>query len=136
MASLPTVRDFMDKTFITFEPDMDVYKAINILLDKRIMGAAVVNKNGKLVGVLSEKDCLRTLVHDAYSELPSGTVKDFMTTPIFTIAPNLDIFTVADIFLKQAFRRLLVVENDELVGQITRRDLLRVIRKIHEKGKF
>lgn len=135
MESLPLIQDFMDKKFITFEPDMDVYEAISIILDKRITGAAVIDKNSKLLGILTEKDCLRTLVHAAYSELPSGTVKDYMTSPVLTISPDQDIFSVADLFLKQAFRRLPVVKNGELVGQITRRDLLRVIQKI-ETGKI
>ncbi len=136
MDSLPIIRDFMDKKFITFNPDTDVYEVISIMLDKRITGAAVVDKKGKLVGILSEKDCLRTLVHSAYSELPSGTVKDYMSSPAQPISPDLDIFSVADMFLKKEYRRLPVVKNGELVGQITRRDLLRVIQKIHEKGRI
>jgi CBS domain-containing protein len=126
----PKVSDFMDKSFITLNPDMDVYKAIQILLDGKITGAAVIDKKEKLVGILSEKDCLRTLVHGAYSSLPSGKVSDFMTKTVVTIHPDLDIFTVADKFLKTNFRRLLVVKEGKLVGQITRRDLLRAIQKI------
>ncbi len=136
MASAPTVEEFMDKTFVTLTPDIDVYKAINILLEKRLTGAAVVDEKRRVVGVLSEKDCLRTLVHDAYSNLPSGQVKDFMTTHMLHVSPEMDIFSVASIFLKQSFRRLLVIRHGELVGQITRRDLLRVIKKLHDKGSL
>jgi CBS domain-containing protein len=129
----PHVRDFMDKSFITLSPDMDVYRAIEVLLESKITGAAVVDSKENLVGVLSEKDCLRTLVHGAYSSLPGGKVADFMTKEVVTIHPDLDIFTVADKFLKVTFRRLLVVQDKKLVGQITRRDLLRVIRKLKLK---
>ena len=130
---LPAVRNFMDKSFITLTPEMDVYRAIDIMLRGNITGAAVVDQKERLVGVLSEKDCLRTLVHGAYSSLPSGKVSDFMTTEVDTIHPDLDVFTVADKFLNCTYRRLLVVEDGKLVGQITRRDLLRVIQKFHEK---
>ena len=130
MSDVPTVREFMDKTFITLHPEMDVYKAIDILLANKITGAAVVDEREKLVGVLSEKDCLQTLVHGLYSSLPGGQVRDYMTRKVTTISPELDVFTTADLFLKNTFRRLLVVEDDKLVGQITRRDLLRVIQKI------
>ena len=126
----PHVSDYMDKSFVTLTPDMDVYKAIDIMIDKKITGAAVVDAKGKLVGVLSEKDCLRTLVHAAYSGLPAAKVSDFMSTRVITISPDLDVFTVADKFLKINHRRLLVVKKDNLVGQITRRDLLRAIQKI------
>ena len=126
----PHVSDYMDKSFITLKPDMDVYKAIQILLDGKITGAGVVDDREYLVGILSEKDCLRTLVHGAYSNLPSGKVSDYMTKNPVTIHPDLDVFTVADIFLNSTFRRLLVVKEGKLVGQITRRDLLRAIQKI------
>jgi predicted transcriptional regulator len=126
----PHVSDYMDKSFITLQPDMDVYKAIQILLDGKITGAAVVDDKENLVGILSEKDCLRTLIHDAYSNLPSAKVSDYMTKNPVTIHPDLDVFTVADIFLNRTFRRLLVVKEGKLVGQITRRDLLRAIQKI------
>ena len=130
---MPRVRDFMDKSFITLTPDMDVYRAIDIMLKGGITGAAVVDAKERLVGVLSEKDCLRTLVHDAYSLLPSGKVSDFMTERPVTIYADLDIFTVADKFINAPFRRLLVVDEDNrLIGQITRRDLLRAIQRMHE----
>ena len=130
---MPRVRDFMDKSFITLTPEMDVYRAIDIMLKGGITGAAVVDAKEPLVGVLSEKDCLRTLVHDAYSLLPSGKVSDFMTERPVTIYADLDIFTVADKFIHSTFRRLLVVDEDNrLIGQITRRDLLRAIQKMHE----
>jgi predicted transcriptional regulator len=126
----PRVSEFMDKSFITLKPDMDVYKAIQILLDGKITGAAVVDDKENLIGILSEKDCLHTLVHGAYSSLPSAKVSDYMTKTVVYIHPDLDVITVADKFLKSSYRRLLVVKEGKLVGQITRRDLLRVIQKI------
>jgi len=131
---MPNVGQFMDKSFITLTPDLDVYKAIDIMLKEGITGAAVVDKKERIVGVLSEKDCLRTLVHGAYSGLPSGKVSDFMSENPETVHADLDVFSVADKFLHRTFRRLLVVDEDKkLVGQITRRDLLRVIQKLHNK---
>jgi len=131
---MPSVGQFMDKSFITLTPDMDVYKAIDIMLKEGITGAAVLDKKERIVGVLSEKDCLRTLVHGAYSGLPSGKVSDFMSENPETVHADLDVFSVADKFLHRTFRRLLVVDEDKkLVGQITRRDLLRVIQKLHNK---
>jgi len=133
MNSIPHVGEFMDKKFITFKPDMDIHTAIDLLLDNKITGGIVVDDNGQLLGILSEKDCLRTLVHDSYSQHPSGTVQEYMTSPVMTISPDISIVTAADIFLKQSFRRIPVVKNGELVGQVTRRDLLREIRKIRKK---
>ena len=131
---MPNVGEFMDKSFITLTPEMDVYRAIDIMLKGNITGAAVVDNKERLVGVLSEKDCLRTLVHGAYSGLPSGKVSEFMSKDPETIHADLDIFSVADMFLNRTYRRLLVVDEEKkLVGQITRRDLLRAIQKLHNK---
>ena len=131
---MPNVGEFMDKSFITLTPEMDVYRAIDIMLKGNITGAAVVDNKERLVGVLSGKDCLRTLVHGAYSSLPSGKVSDFMSEEPETVHADLDIFSVADMFLNRTYRRLLVVDEEKkLIGQITRRDLLRVIQKLHNK---
>ena len=54
-----TVRDYMSATLVTFTPDTDILAAINQLIAKRISGAPVVDRQGNLVGVLSEKDCLQ-----------------------------------------------------------------------------
>ncbi len=62
----PIVRDFMDKSFITFTPDMNIDKAIDLLLNQKITGTGVVDKKGKLSGIITEKDCLRFLVDEKY----------------------------------------------------------------------
>lgn len=136
MAKLPVIEEFMDRTYVTLKRDMDVYKAIDILLDRGITSAVVVDDFDRVIGILSEKDCMTLLTKGAYYSLPSGRVDDFMTTNVVTTAANTDVFKVADIFLKHFFRRLIITdEDDKIVGQITRRDLLKVIRewKRHEK---
>jgi len=134
MTSIALVRDFMAKDLITFSPDMDVYKAIDIMVSKKISGASVIDENQKMVGILSEKDCLRILAHDAYHNLPGGTVADYMSEIVMTVHPNTDIFSAAVIFLQNHYRRLPVVENDKLVGQISRRDVLKAIQKLKGSG--
>ncbi len=127
----PIVRDFMDKSFITFTPDMNMDKVIDLLFKQKITGAGVVDKKEKLVGVITEKDCLRFLVDEKHKSSAGSKVSDYMTKNVITIHPNLDIFSTACMFFKHVFRRLLVLENEQLVGQITRRDLLRSIKKIN-----
>ncbi|MGD9898353.1 MAG: CBS domain-containing protein [Calditrichaceae bacterium] len=135
-SNLPTVQDFMDKTFVTLQRDMDVYKAIDVLLTKGITSAVVADDEMKIVGILSEKDCLTLLTRGEYHSLPSGRVSDFMTEHVVTIPPNTDIFSVADMFLKHFFRRLVVADQDgKMVGQITRRDLLKIIKAFKGQQK-
>ncbi|BBM82931.1 CBS domain-containing protein [Candidatus Uabimicrobium amorphum] len=133
MAYIPKTKEFMEKKLFTLDPDMDVYNAIDVLITRGINSAAVVDKRGNLVGILSEKDCLLTLIGEVYDNLPGRTVSAYMTRDVKTISPETDIFVAADTFLKNSFRRLLVVDHDRLVGQITRKDLLRAIMKL--KGR-
>lgn len=136
MPNLPSVKDFMDKTFVTLHKNMDVYKAINILLEKGLTSAVVVDDDERICGILSEKDCMTLLTKGEYHTLPSGVVSEFMTEHVVTIPENTDIFKVADMFLKHFFRRLVVADDENrMIGQITRRDLLRVIKKIRTQEK-
>lgn len=136
MPTLPLVKDFMDKTYVTLHKDTDVYKAIDILLDKGVTSAVVVDDNGRICGILSEKDCMTLLTKGEYHTLPSGKVCDYMTEHVVTISPSTDIFKVADMFLHHFFRRLVVADDENrMIGQITRRDLLRVIKRIKSQEK-
>lgn len=128
------IENYMDKTFVTIDAEMDVYTAIQIMVDKGLTGAVVVDEDKVVVGILSEKDCLRLMTKGSYHEMPEGKVKDFMTTEVFCIPPYTDVFKTADLLLNNLFRRIPITdEQNVMLGQITRKDLLRVIRKIHDK---
>lgn len=134
MAEIYKVQDYMDKTFLTLSAEMDVYNAIDLLLDKNQTSAVVCDENRKVVGILSEKDCLKLLTGGSYYQMPGGKVKDFMTSDVFCVPAYTDIFEVADMFLKNYFRRIVIKDEDEkILGQITRRDLLRIIKELHLK---
>jgi CBS domain-containing protein len=128
MEKLPLVRDHMDRHVATLRPDTDILDAIAFLLERRVTGAPVVDKSGKLVGILTEKDCLRLVAHGVEGNLPRGDVATFMSPNPETIPPDMDVYYVAGLFLSRTFRRLLVVEDGKLVGAITRFDILRVIQ--------
>ncbi|MDH5603282.1 MAG: CBS domain-containing protein [Cyclobacteriaceae bacterium] len=117
---------------ITFSPDQTIAEAIDIILEKRISGAPVLERSGKLVGMLSEKDCLRLIIDKAYHNMPNEhkKVSDYMTTDLRTISYDLDIVTAANRFLTSPVRRFPVVEEDVLIGQISRRDILKAARDI------
>ncbi len=124
------VGDFMAKKLVVFTPEMDIYAAIDALVQSNISGAPVVNDEGKLIGIISQKDCLRTLANGAFHDAPAGPVSEYMTEAVMSIGPEMDIFTVADLFLNNVYRRIPVIENDVVVGQISRRDVLCAIQKM------
>ncbi len=123
----------MKTRLIKLAPDMDIYDAMAVFTKQKISGAPVVNSSGKLVGILSEKDCMKVMVQAAFDRLPSGEVQDFMSTKVITVSPNATLITAVDIFISHAFRRLPVMEDGELVGQISRREVLSAILAL-QKG--
>lgn len=129
MASFPVVRDFMDKVVHTVTPEMPILDAVDFLLEHHVTGAPVVDPHGAMVGMLTEKDCLRLLSSGVDGDLPKGVVRDYMTTKIDSVQANMNVYFVAGLFLGANYRRFPVVENGKLVGAITRFDILRSIRK-------
>lgn len=128
------VRDYMNREAVTLTPETHLFKAIDVLLAHRISGAPVVDGQGNLVGVLSESDCLRGILNEAYFEESCGTVRSLMTEAVESIDADADILKAAEHFVTRGRRRLPVTEQGRLVGQISRRDLLRALQTYNEHG--
>ncbi|MCV9386805.1 CBS domain-containing protein [Reichenbachiella ulvae] len=126
------ISDYMAKDLITFTPDMEIAEAIDVMLKKKISGGPVLNERRELVGMLSEKDCLKVLVQSSYHNIPSGKgkVKDFMSENVKTLDIDMDVVECANEFLTTYFRRFPVTQNGVLKGQISRRDIMRAAQKI------
>ena len=105
------VRDYITRNLVTFRPEMNLFTAINRLLEHRISGAPVVDGQGHLVGLLSEGDCLRGILSGAYYESAGGDVSAYMTTEVEVISPEADIIEISERFLRGRRRRLPVVES-------------------------
>ena len=125
---LPAVsaRDVMETDLITLSPDDDAFDAIGKLLDNRISGAPVLDSQQRFLGSFSEKTSMSVLLGAAYDQLPTTTVGNFMNVdPGRVIEEDLNWMAVAKIFLETPYRRLPVVRDGRLLGQISRRDILR-----------
>lgn len=122
-----SVKDFMKFDLVTFTPETNVLSAIRILLDNKISGAPVVDDTGWIIGVLSEYDCLKPNLISSYHNDAGTLVKDCMTTDVVTIKSHISLTEAAEIFMENGVRRLPVVENKKLIGQISRRDILEAI---------
>jgi CBS domain-containing protein len=132
MSEIPVARDFMVSGVITLRPEMTIYEAIDTLLKHKISGAPVVDAEGRIIGVLSEKDCLKIFANVVYHQLVFGRVGEYMSKVVVTASPDDDLFQLAGVFMKHVFRRLPIVENGKLVGQVSRRDVLDASRKMWE----
>jgi len=119
-------REFMVTDLVTLSPSTDVVEAVQTLLRHRITGAPVVDAAGGYLGMFSEKCAMQVLLDAAYEPLPTCEVRAFMDRDAQTIAPHTHLLSIAQVFLLTPARRLPVVEDGILVGQISRRDVLRV----------
>jgi CBS domain-containing protein len=130
---LPTAAEIMLTRVEAFSPNVNIVDAVETLLSRGYSGAPVVDDQGRPIGVLSEHDCVRVLVNSLYDNEPTGTVADYMTTPVETIDEHTDLLTVAQRFAQGHHRRLLVVRDGALSGLITRRDLMRALDRMRSR---
>ena len=127
----PPVTDYMVSNLITFKEDTEINVVIESLLSNRITGAPVLDDDGNVVGIIDDKDCLKVVFGSAYYDLPSGReiVGHYMSDIMMSINDDANIIDAANIFLQTTFKRLLVKDDGgKLVGQISRRDVLRAIK--------
>jgi len=123
-------RDFMAANLVTLAPDMEILRAITLLIEHRISGAPVVDDRGNLVGVLSEQDCMRVALNAGYHDEHGGRVAEFMSAKVECIDAETTILELAEKFINSRYRRFPVLEDNRLVGQISRRDVLRALQSL------
>jgi predicted transcriptional regulator len=132
-----TATDIMTRKLIILSPETDIYEAIHILIKKGISGAPVVDEDGNLMGILSEYDCLKVMTAGAFEGLPEGKVADYMTCPVTTVKPDASILDVVATFMKNPVRRLPVMDDKgQLLGQISRRNVLVAIESMHDNPRY
>lgn len=129
---IPRARDMMTTSLVILSPHDMVYDAVKVLLKRKVSGAPVIDTSGFLVGILSGKDCIRAASRAFHDGVPSPRVGDIMTPEPRTVGPNTNAVTIAHLFSTLPFRRLPVVEDGRLLGQISRRDLLAAIVDVLE----
>ena len=120
--------ELMDRSELTLTQEIDVGSAMHSMLRAKLAGAPVLDADGRLCGMLTEKDCLRALVRQAVEGAPRASIRDYMTTPVEVVTPETQLLDIVQIFLTHPFRKLPVVDDERrVVGQVSRRDILRVI---------
>ena len=124
------VKDYMAHTLVTFKPETDVLDAVHELVTRRIGGAPVVDDSGNLLGMLSEYDCMKVALNAGYHGNWGGPVRDFMSDGVKTVDADMSIIDLAQEFITTRFRRFPVMQGTRLIGQISRRDVLRALEFI------
>lgn len=126
-----TAKDFMTTSIVTLAPRMDLLDAMRVLAEHRISGAPVVDVQGNLVGMLTERDCLRTVVVASYhGECCCGSVAGFMSRDVQSVDADTSLLDIADLFVKRNFRSYPVLKDNRLLGVISRQDVIRAILEL------
>ncbi|HLP91917.1 MAG TPA: CBS domain-containing protein [Nostocaceae cyanobacterium] len=121
-------RDLMSSPVRTIRPETTIDEAQRILLRYGHSGLSVVNTEGQLVGIISRRD-LDIALHHGFSHAP---VKGYMTTNLKTITPETTLPQIESLMVTYNIGRLPVLENRQLVGIVTRTDVLREIHQADE----
>lgn len=127
---IPTVDALMSKAGLVLPPEMTIEEALDRLIRHESAAASVVDDEGRFRGMLTEKDCLRILVNEAYaSEGGAGTVGNYGSRVADVLRPGMSLFEATEVFLRGNFPALPVLDDDKLVGRLRRHDLLKGIRQ-------
>ena len=124
--NVPRLDQFMNTALMTLSPQLDVFEAIDQLLARHISGAPVLDANGRFLGVFSEKTAMQVLISAAYDQLPGTRLDAYMNTDRRRVVDDrASLADVARKFQQTSYRRLPVLIEEKLVGQVSRRDVIR-----------
>ncbi len=130
------VSDFMDNDPHAILASTSIKDAVTMMLREKVIGIPIVDEKKQLIGYLSEQDCIKDMLNDAfYSEEP-GAVVNVMQTEVVSVSPTTSIVEIAQTIMTNRPKNYPVVENGKLVGLISRSDVLRALLEHEEDGYF
>ena len=129
------VKDIMTTNLVLFTVEQSIHEVMNSFIKNKISGGPVVDDRGKLIGVISEADCMKEVSDSRYFNMPilDKSVGHFMTKEVETLPVSMTLFDAASRFHETSRRRFPVLDNNKLVGQISRKDI--VIAAINLKSQ-
>jgi predicted transcriptional regulator len=126
-----TIAEYMSTDLVSFAPGDDIIEAVRVLLARQLSGAPVVDKSGQMVGILSQKDCFAIVYNTAYHQDWGGQVQQYMSRKVEHLDADCTVVDAADRFLHSSFRRFPVLRAGQVVGLISRHDVLRALDELY-----
>ena len=122
------VKNFMNVNFAKISDDMPVITASIELIKKEALGGPVVDKENKLLGWISEQECLQVTTQYAYHNHRVALVKDIMREDVLSIKADQPILSLAEKMMGTQPKNYPVVDdNNKVIGVITRRRILKAL---------
>jgi CBS domain-containing protein len=123
------VRDIMKKDVMATKQDATIKEAASVMSNRHI-GSLVVLEKEKIVGIITERNILKSIADGLDPELT--TVEEVMTKNVITIEPDKTIDDAVGLMAQHGIKKLPVVDGDKLVGIITASDIIVVEPKLIE----
>ena len=118
----------MSTPVVSVTPGAIVEEALELMVKHRVSGLPVIDRTGRLVGIVSEFDVLVLLSETEEQYWPIDPVDRFMTTDVVTVDETASLREIARMMQRQGIRRLPVTRDQRVVGIVSRRDLAEAIR--------
>jgi len=131
-------KELMNRNVITISRDEDVCEAMRMMALNNITGLPVVEDDGTLLGIITEKDILVLLcnsLEEGKIDEPIGKVGDFMTRNAVCFEPDDRLSDIVECLSLNSFRRVPILANGRLVGIISRRDVIRHLRDLQQQDE-
>jgi CBS domain-containing protein/gamma-glutamylcysteine synthetase len=127
------VGDFMTTDLFTVQKD-DILDLVSEMMDwRKIRYTPVEDTKGRLIGLVSIRMILRSMILSVDPDLRPHTVNEIMIENVITVSPNTSIIEAMEIMEKREIGCLPVVQDDELIGIITESDFLRISKRLLER---
>lgn len=117
----------MDRQPVLLTADMPLSNAVDALLVRNKLGAPVVDDSGKLIGFLSQQDCISVMLKSSYHCDLVAKVKDCMRSEVLSVTPDTSVLQLAEQMLGPKPKVYPVVDNGKVVGTINRTNVLGAI---------
>lgn len=144
------VEEIMQKNVVSVNENADIKEIARALVENKVSGIPVINDAGKLVGIVSEGDLLHKETnprmpdyvdilgaiiyyhglkryHDDYRKLMATKASDIMTKKVITVAKDTTLEDAAQLMMQHSIKRLPVVENGEMIGIVSRADIIKTL---------
>jgi predicted transcriptional regulator len=121
------VRDYMHPASYSFRLDTSVEEVVKTLTKNHIVGAPVLDAEGKLAGFITEQNCIKEMLNNTYYCDSHQVAADIMREKPLSVSPDEDILKLAEGMVNKGPKIYPVVENEKLVGIIRRADVLKAL---------
>mgnify|MGYP001600747011 CR=1 FL=1 len=125
-----TIGAIMRRDITMLTEDTPIRRAVAVLVDARAAAAPVLGDDGRLIGILTQKDCFRPALHASYHREWTGRVADHMSREVVSVDIGDDVIRVAEMFLDHPHRVFPVLDGGAVAGLVHRSDVLALLTRI------